>query len=85
MRTPSRIRTWLEELTVTATEWLGTVGAMSTWSYRPPSAWEVQEMTRRLRDLGRPALADLRARTATTYRGTNTARCCVSDASPCSC
>jgi hypothetical protein len=81
MRNPSRIITWLKKLTVTAWEWLGTAGAMSTWSYRPPSTWEVQETIRRLRELKRPALAGLRVRTATTDR----ARCCVNDALPCSC
>ena len=85
MRTPSRITTTLKELAVAACEWLGTAGAMSTWSYRPPSAWEVQEITRRWRELGRPAPAGLRVQNAAAIRDPDPAPCCVGGGLPCSC
>lgn len=85
MKTNPTIWTRLQILAVTVFDWLGAFGSVSTWSYRPPSAWEVQETTRRLRVLSRRASAGVRVSPATICCSTDTAHCCLNDELPCCC
>jgi hypothetical protein len=60
MKTVSEIRIRLAALAKTAWEYLGVAGSTGTWGYRTPSAQEIQENTRRWRELLQPASSDHR-------------------------